>query len=161
MDKRISLLFIFLLFFQTISNGFIAPAQIKAEGSKQSIFTDISFTDEDGNEVNVEESDGNSAITMQIGWSTDGVDIKAEDSESLPLPEGLQIKEEQQGALKAGDAEIGIFHALDDTLTVTFNEAAEAHEEAAGTFEITAFTKNDEIDKDESAEGKENDKETK
>ncbi len=135
-NKRISLLFIFLLFFQTITNGFIAPAQIKAEGSKNSIFTDISL-EEDGNESTV-DPDGKAAINIHINWSTENLDIKEDDSESTSLPTSLVIESDQQGDLKTGETVIGEYHAAGDTITVTFTKEAEEQESAEGSFTVKA-----------------------
>src|SRR5690625_7185497 len=86
LGKRISLLFVFLLFFQTITNGFVAPAQITAQGSKASIFTGISFTDEDGKNEN-----GESTVTVYVDWSIKDVAVEAGYTQTESLPEKLSI----------------------------------------------------------------------
>lgn len=146
MNKRLSILFIFLLLFQTATVGLSSSKQIKAEGSKESIFTDIAVTDE---EKNKSETDKGSAVTMHISWSTNGLEITAEDSESLRLPTGLVIETEQRGELKADETVIGKYHAAGDTINVTFNEAAEEHKNAEGTFEVEAVMNNSEANEEE------------
>lgn len=137
--RRVSVLFIFMLVFQMISSSFVLPAQIKAEGSEQSIFTGISTTDEDDNKVNVEELDGGTAINVGVDWSVENIEVKAESTDSLVLPEELDIKKEQDGTLVANETEIGTFQATTDgAVEVTFNKEVEEHAEAEGRFILEA-----------------------
>ena len=152
MDKRLSILFIFLLLFQTATVGLSSSTQIKAEGSN--IFTDITLTDENNNKINIEEAKGNSAVTMHISWSTENIDITAKDFESLTLPTGLVIETDQRGNLEAGGENIGEYRTAGNTITVRFNEAAEKHKDAEGTFKVEVIVANDdqEDEKEKQAE---------
>ncbi|MEI3611270.1 Cna B-type domain-containing protein [Pseudogracilibacillus sp. SO30301A] len=154
MDKRLSILFIFLLLFQTASNGLLVPVQTKAEGNEKSIFTNMLITDEDGHEVDVKEADEDSIVHVKIDWSIEGKDITSGDTESRKLPTSLVIETEQHGELKAGDTKIGEYRTAGNTVTVSFNEAAEKHEDAKGTFEVEVVVANDnqEDEKEKQAE---------
>src|SRR5690625_323736 len=97
LNKRLSILFIFMLFFQTITSSVALPSQINAEGSDQSIFTGISLTDEDQNKINMDDVDGESAVNVHVDWSIAHEQIKGGSIESFTLPSKLQIQTEQQG----------------------------------------------------------------
>src|SRR5690625_1023498 len=86
---------------------------------------------------------------MNISWSINGLEITAEDSEPLTLPTGLVIETDQRGELKADETVIGEYHAAGDTINVTFNEAAEEHKNAEGTFEVEAVMNSSDVNDEE------------
>ncbi|PXW83624.1 putative surface anchored protein, partial [Pseudogracilibacillus auburnensis] len=141
MKRGIGLLFAFVLVLQTIFTSLGLGSIVTAQGNEQSIFKNFAVVDEDGNEVNLEEVDGDSAVFIHIEWSTKGVEITAEDSESLTLVEELHIKKEQLGELIFDHTEVGTYQAIDDTVTVTFNKEIGKLENANGTFTVEAIIK--------------------
>ncbi|MFA1818864.1 collagen binding domain-containing protein [Virgibacillus oceani] len=154
MNKRLSILFIFMLVFQTVSSSLFLPSQAVAEGSEQSIFTGVSYTDEDGNAINIDEMDDESAVNVHVDWSIAHVEIEAEHTESLSLPEGLLVEEEQQGVLSdaEGETEVGAYQAaIDGAVTVSFNEAITENPEAEGTFVVDAVAVEQQLDQSEEA----------
>ncbi|MEI3604296.1 Cna B-type domain-containing protein [Pseudogracilibacillus sp. SE30717A] len=155
MSKRISLLFVFLLFFQTITNGFIAPAQIKAEGSKNSVFTDITLTDKDGQKVTVAELDAESTVYVHVNWSIAHAEVEEGDTDSFSLPDDLHMVEKQQGELTNDETKVGIYQtATNGTVTVTFNEAVNENPEANGKFVVKAvLAAEEQADQSEKARG--------
>src|SRR5690625_1173541 len=134
MNKRLSILFIFILIFQTISSSVALPSQTSAEGSEQSIFTGISLTDEDGKEINIEDVRGESVVNVHIDWSVSHVEVGEGSAESLTLASELHVEAVQQDALTDGETELGTYEATTDgVVTVESNEAVEDHSEATGT----------------------------
>ncbi|MBP1968503.1 LPXTG-motif cell wall-anchored protein [Virgibacillus natechei] len=141
MNKRLSILFIFMLTFQTISGSLFLPSQAAAEGSdsEQSVFTGISFTDEDGKAVNNDEMDGESAVNVHVDWSIEHVEVEEGSTDSFLLPDELHMEEEQQGALTDGEKEVGTYQAaMDGEVSVSFNDVVEEYTAAEGTFVVNA-----------------------
>src|SRR5690625_7064086 len=68
MNRRVSILFIFMLFFQVVSSGFL-PLQAKAEGLEKGIFTKVTITDEEGNEIE-EGNESEASVEIQDRKST-------------------------------------------------------------------------------------------
>src|SRR5690625_2441600 len=128
-----------MLVFQTVSSSLFLPSQTVAEGSEQSVFTEISFTDEEGKAINIEEIEGESTVNVHVDWSTLHVEVEAEYTESLSLPEELLVEEEQQGVLIDGETEVGAYQAAADrSVMVIFSETVSEYPEASGSFVIQA-----------------------
>ncbi|GAB3789709.1 Cna B-type domain-containing protein [Virgibacillus kimchii] len=139
MNKRLSILFIFMLVFQTISSSLFLPSQSVAEGSEESVFTGVSFTDEDGKAINIDDLDGGLAVNVHVDWSVSHVEIEEGDTASLSLSDKLYVEEEQHGALTDGEVEVGTYQAaLDGAVTVRFDEAIMESPEALGTIVVEA-----------------------
>src|SRR5690625_3136311 len=152
MDKRLSVLFVFLLFFQTITSGFAAPAQITAEGKKQNVIDQVSYKDEQNNKVNIDEMDDQSTIYVHIDWSVhEGVNTEGSHSEQVPLHEKLQIVEEQAGATEIGAYQV----TTDGTIAFDFTEVDEEFAGASGTVEIEVVVDNPEANEAEQVDKKE------
>ncbi|WP_164214952.1 Cna B-type domain-containing protein [Virgibacillus sp. YIM 98842] len=145
MNKRLSILLIFMLIFQTMSSNFILPSPISAEGSGQSVFTGISFTNEDGKAINIDEVDGESAVHVHIDWSISHAEVEEGSTDSMFLPNELHMEEEQYGVLIYDETEVGTYQtATDGVLTVTFNEKIQDHADAEGSIIIQAKSPGDE-----------------
>jgi uncharacterized surface anchored protein len=144
LNKRISILFVFLLIFQTISSSFVLPSQTLAEGTGKSVFTGISFTDEDGREVNMDEVDGESAVRVHVDWSVKHVEVEEGSTASFSLPDRLHMDVEQHGLLTSDDTEVGEYQVSEDGgILVAFDEAIEEYPDAAGSFAINAVAVSD------------------
>ncbi|MBO1005717.1 Cna B-type domain-containing protein [Pseudogracilibacillus auburnensis] len=141
MNKKLSILFILLLLFQSATSNLVLPTRTNAEGSKQSVFTGIKVTDKEGRSFDANTPVG-STVNIHVDWSVLDVDVKEGSSESFDILEeypSLDFDQEQSGVLTHGEVEIGSFQAtVDNTVTVLFNEAVEEHVEANGTFTLEA-----------------------
>ncbi len=128
-----------MLVFQTISSSLILPSQISAEGSEQSIFTGISFTDEEGKTIELDEAVEESAVNVHVDWSIDGIDVKEGSTESIILPSELSVSDEQSGTLGDAEADVGTYKiTTDGKVTVLINDSVVNNPEANGTFEVAA-----------------------
>src|SRR5690625_3330396 len=138
MNKRISILFIFMLFFQAISSGFL-PLQAKAEGLEEGIFTTVTITDEDGNEIE-EGNESDAPVEIHVDWSVSGLDVEPGHTESFTLPTEWQIEDDQEDSIMIEDAEVGQYEAhTDGTVAVTFSDDIDNHQDATGTFIVEAI----------------------
>src|SRR5699024_8750370 len=137
MQRRLSILFALVLLFQTVTSGFIIPAQVAAEGSK-SIFKDFAVTDEQGNAVE-SELPADTTLQLQVDWSAQDVDVSEGSSETAELPADYLISDNQSGKVEDEQTgeHVGDFDVSSDgTVTVTFNEQIEEHPDANGTFAV-------------------------
>ncbi|PAV27670.1 hypothetical protein CIL05_20680, partial [Virgibacillus profundi] len=142
MNKKFSLLFILMLLFQTITSSLALPAQTKAEGSEPSVFTGVTVTDEEGNQVDSESLTEPTNVNVHIDWSVDGVDVEEVSTESITLRSELSVSGAQSGTLGDAEAEVGTYEVTTDgTVTVTFDEAVVENPEANGKFEVAAVLK--------------------
>src|SRR5690625_894659 len=112
MNRRVSILFIFMLFFQVVSSGFL-PLQAKAEGLEKGIFTKVTITDEEGNEIE-EGNESEASVEIHVDWSVSGLDVEPGHTESLTLPTEWQIEDDQEDSIMIEDAEVGQYEAHTD-----------------------------------------------
>ncbi|MYL58299.1 Cna B-type domain-containing protein, partial [Virgibacillus halodenitrificans] len=143
MQRRLSMLFICVLLFQTMISE-IAPSLVKAEGKQQSIFTDSMLTDEEGNNVKLEDVSAGAPVHIHIGWSVKDKDIQADSNETLQLPAELEFSELQEGELGKEGSAIGTYQATTDgMLTVQISNTIENYPDANGTIVLRAVKSSD------------------
>src|SRR5699024_5815702 len=145
MGKRVSIFLVLMLLFQTITSSVFLPLQLHAEGSQQNIFTNMTLKDENGNEVQLAEEEAGTPIYVHVDWSIKDKDIMSGETESLLLPDGLYIDNDQQGFLTYDEVDIGEFQATDDKVIATFNDEATLHTEASGTLIVEATVDSEEV----------------
>ncbi|MGM8364359.1 Cna B-type domain-containing protein [Virgibacillus sp. W0181] len=166
MSKKLSVLFIFLLFFQTITSGFALPGQAIAQGNTDRIITGVTVKDADvpeANDIILDEVDEGTEVYLHVNWSIGNIDLDMikEDSLSIidSIDDTLVIQEEQQGKLSEEEPHLGNYQATTNgIINVQIDEIAEKLEKAKveqknGTFIVTAI-----VEKKESTEGKDADK---
>ncbi len=141
MKKKFSLLFVFLLFFHTLTSSALGiPSEVTAKDLEKSIFTDVSVTDESGAELTDLNEHPGEKVHVNATWSVEGVDVQAGDTDSLELPEELRIEHEQSGTLTTDNVEIGTYKAsTNGKVTVTLNEEVESNTDASGEINIEAI----------------------
>src|SRR5690625_5393814 len=104
MNRRVSILFIFMLFFQVVSSGFL-PLQAKAEGLEKGIFTKVTITDEEGNEIE-EGNESEASVEIHVDWSVSGLDVEPGHTESLTLSTVWQIEDDQEDMIMIEVADV-------------------------------------------------------
>src|SRR5690625_697762 len=122
-----SLLFVFILLFQTIASSIAVPV-LKAEESDQSIFTNVDIIDEDGEILDAEELEGDSTVQVHIDWSVSSIEVEAGSTYAVSLTEPLEIVDQQEGLLTVDDEdeiiEVGVYKAdTDGVLIATLTDA--------------------------------------
>ncbi|MFA8439024.1 SpaA isopeptide-forming pilin-related protein [Pueribacillus sp. YX66] len=140
MRKNLSLVFVFLLFFHTLTSSALGiSSEAIAEGLRESIFTNVLVMDKNDVEIkNIKEHQGEN-VTINATWSVVDVSVEAGDQDLLELPTELLIENEQSGVLASDGVEIGIYKAsANGTISVTFNEQVENHHDASGEINIDA-----------------------
>lgn len=139
MNKRASLLFVFLLLFQTIASGLALPSQIKAEGIDKSVFTSVKVTDEDGNVLRPDAT-AESKVYVYVDWSVSGLDIKEGNTETFTVHPEIFFEQQQTGILMDEAIEVGTYETTEDgAVIVKFTKTVEDYPEASGTIEMEAF----------------------
>ncbi|MFB1052033.1 SpaA isopeptide-forming pilin-related protein [Paraliobacillus sp. JSM ZJ581] len=134
MKKGLSLLMLVTLVFQTIIGSLLLPTQTIASGKQSSIFSNVTVIDEEGKAINLLEQE-RTAGTIQIDWSIEGINVVANDTETLTVPTTVQIEEKKTGSLIVEEKEVGTYVAsTDGNVTVTFTQSIEAYQDAKGTF---------------------------
>lgn len=138
MNRKISILFIVMLIFQTVSSSVLLPAQALAEGQDK-IIDGTSFVDNEGNPIDIEHLNAGEAVNLLVSWTIPEKGVKAEDTDTYTTSEEILVKENQEGKLTVEELEVGSYEAnTDDTITVIFSENAESLGEANGLFVIEA-----------------------
>src|SRR5690625_1081303 len=159
MKRKFNLLFIFLLFFQTVSSGMVVPAQT-LERSEDSMIDQVTYVDEKGEEVNVEDINDDSSIFVSLDWSLkDVIDVEKVHTEELLLLDEVSVTEKQ-----SGDTDFFTYEAkTDGTIAFNFTELKAEdidYEAAEGTIELEVAVQTSEENKEEEKENiEENDKE--
>ncbi|MUV38128.1 Pheromone-processing carboxypeptidase KEX1 [Lentibacillus sp. JNUCC-1] len=135
MNKRLSILFIFMLLFQSISGGLVFAEGAKGS-SGDSIFTDVQLTDSENNPVSDEQSP--ETVNVHIAWTLENIAIEdVKDTYTLSLPEQLQIEGKQQGDVIYEDNTLGSYElSVEGVLTVLLNDIHEEYEHASGEIVI-------------------------
>ena len=142
MTRRISILFVFVLLFQTLLSSFAYPAQINAAGSENKVIKGITVTDGNGNALDEEALEESTDVKVLVDWSIEDVDVVEGITDSITLPPSLSVSESQSGTLGEIDAEVGTYELAENgTVTVSFNESVLESPEANGTFEVAAVLK--------------------
>lgn len=142
MTRRISILFVSMLLFQTLLSSFAYPAQINAAGSENKVIKGITVTDGNGNALDEEALEESTDVKVLVDWSIEDVDVVEGITESITLPSTLSVSESQSGTLGELDAEVGTYELAENgTVTVSFNESVMEIPEANGTFEVAAVLK--------------------
>ncbi|UAT30506.1 hypothetical protein K7T73_18540 [Bacillus badius] len=142
MRKKISAAaFILVLFLHSILSGIGLPVTAAAEGVNASILTDVLLTDSSGTALDAQHrASAEQAIQVMYDWSISGREVQNGDTYSFTLPSELEVPSGQQGSLLTADhINVGTFEAATDgTVTITFNEAAEANPESQGKLTLAA-----------------------
>lgn len=139
LTRRISILFVFMLLFQTLLSSFAYPAQINAAGSENKVIKGITVTDGNGHAIDEDALEESTDVRVRIDWSIGDVDVVEGSTDSITLPPALSVSENQSGTLGETDAEVGTYELAENgTVTVSFNESVMENPEANGTFEVAA-----------------------
>ncbi|SES07900.1 Uncharacterized surface anchored protein [Salipaludibacillus aurantiacus] len=150
--KTLNMLLILALVFQTVSSSVLVPLTASASDNETSVFKDMTFTDNEGQLVDLEDAGKSENINVTVTWSDEKFEITGDYSEVLHLPDELHIKQEIAGDLiikkdeEKDSVEVGNYVILpDQPLTVTFNELIEEYEDVEGTISIHAVTSEKEV----------------
>ncbi|MGP4064266.1 SpaA isopeptide-forming pilin-related protein [Oceanobacillus sp. M65] len=150
MNKRLSILFVFMLLFQTIVSSFAQPISALAEGNETSIFQAVTLLDVEGKALELADAKEGEEVTVQVDWSLADVEPNASGEETHTLSDVLQIQEEQQGVLTYEDAQWGTYLAdTDGNVTITYPETEQEVRNSEGTFVIKALVKKEETETEE------------
>ncbi|SES30675.1 Cna B-type domain-containing protein [Salisediminibacterium halotolerans] len=167
--KTVYIFLIVALVFQTMSNSLLMLPGVSAEDntSEPSVFKDLRFIDEEKNEVGLDDTGDREVVNVQVTWSDEDLNIEEGYTESMELPEALQIKEETSGPISADqesdtaeNENVGDYQVTGDgLLTVDFNEFIEQYDEPKGEIsfgaEIEGNTSDSESDNHEAEESEE------
>lgn len=66
--RKLSILFIFLLIFQTITSSTYLPT-INATEESESVFKVLSLTDKEGNSIEMDEVEEEDEAVLHVNWS--------------------------------------------------------------------------------------------
>ncbi|MFS0612906.1 hypothetical protein [Lederbergia ruris] len=148
MRKRVSLLFITLLILQTLSNGLLLAAPVQAKEHTDNVFSGVNIA---------EPNEESSAVDVRVDWDLKGIDLEIENQFVLPIPEEINIQQEQSGKLLDKETEIGEYKAsADGLISASFNEKAKEHPEAKGNFVIQAEHVEQEVSEGETDQATQN-----
>ncbi|SEO93045.1 Uncharacterized surface anchored protein, partial [Amphibacillus marinus] len=138
MKKKFSMVLIFVLLLNTLSNSAVFMSQATTEPEQRSIFGNLITIDQEGQIVEPSELEVG-AVTVELAWSVVERSVNDGYSETVTLIDELNIDQEQNGELIYKETEIGRYQVTEDnTVTVTFNEEIETHNEAEGKLVFTA-----------------------
>ncbi|NAP00278.1 hypothetical protein FRY77_30315, partial [Halomonas sp. MG34] len=150
MNKRLSILFVFMLLFQTIVSSITQPISALAEGDETSVFQAVTLLNAEGKAFELADAKDGEEVTIQVDWSLAEVEPKASGEETHMLANVLQIQEEQHGVLTYEDAEMGTYLADEDgNVTITYPETEQEVRNSEGTFVIKAIVKKGETETEE------------
>ncbi|WP_054860269.1 Ig-like domain-containing protein [Gracilibacillus sp. JCM 18860] len=158
MNKKLSFLLVFLLFYQTIASSLVFSAENDAEELEQSIVTAVTITDDEGNVLNIADIPTASPENIQVDWSVKDIDVTEGTTESFTIPSGLYLEKEQTGSLTYEEIEVGTFQAsIDGNVELIFYKEVEEHANANGTFllKASAVTESDQPEEPSEPEDKE------
>ncbi|MCE7791738.1 Cna B-type domain-containing protein [Salipaludibacillus sp. CUR1] len=143
--KTLNMLLIMALVFQTLSSSLFIQHAASASDNDSSVFSDITFTDNEGEQVDLEKVDNSKKINVEVSWSDAEVKIKEDYSESLVLLDDIHIEMGKSGSLtieqgaEKEDVGVGTYDiSPDGTLKVIFNEFIQEFEEVEGTIYFDA-----------------------
>ncbi|VEF48981.1 LPXTG-motif cell wall anchor domain-containing protein [Bacillus freudenreichii] len=134
--------FILVLVSHTVLSGSV-PLTAIAKELEQSIFTDVTISDGQGNIIDADQNPDyqtnlDSAVNVTLDWTLEGLEVNDGDTYSFLLPNQLKVQN-QQGSLTASDnTKLGTFQVADGSVTVTFHEEAAKQLNAAGKLTILA-----------------------
>ncbi|UOQ86863.1 SpaA isopeptide-forming pilin-related protein [Gracilibacillus salinarum] len=149
MVRKISILLICMLMFQTVTS-FAVTTQEESEDTATSVFTNVSYTDADGNEV-TDITSATSTIQVNVEWSVEDLQIQSGYAESYELPETLTAQGDQQGTIHTEQTEVGTYEvSKEGILTVTFNERIEEQHDAKGEFRFDTVNHKEEVAEEQS-----------
>jgi len=149
LTKKASIFFIFMLVFQSIAGGLGMPARANAEEATGDIFIDMTWTDEIGNTIQLDELDDGERVLSHIGWSAEGEEIDTEETYRTQLPDAVNIKD-QTGEISTGDHVVGTYHASEaGDISVQFSKEIADFPDANGTLTVEGVYVDDQVDADE------------
>src|SRR5690625_1561962 len=156
MKKGLNILFIFMLVFQSMFTSMAFSNTAAAEGSKKELDTDVTFIDENGDEVDLDEHEGK--LSVQVDWSIDNDSLEAGDKADvhLSISEKIELMSDQSGKLEFENKEIATYDAdVEGNISVEFTEDVEEIEadKLEGTFTLEGEVEaEEEVEEDESKE---------
>ncbi|MGM8213099.1 Cna B-type domain-containing protein [Virgibacillus sp. W0430] len=140
MSKKLSVMFICLLFFQTIMSGFALPSYTIAKGIDDKIITGTTITDAEGNPIHLKETKEGETVHILVDWSIVEVELNQVNKDTVTIPTELLIQHEQNGSLSEENPSAGIYQATTDgAITVHVEKELESIEKKAGSFVIEAL----------------------
>ena len=91
------------------------------------IFTNprLTLNGEEIQNGNIIDIDENTTIQLAYEWHTEGLDVYAEDTASIQLPDIFRQVNIQNQPVIAGGLNVGTYNIVDGQLTITFNENIE------------------------------------
>ncbi|MDX8045505.1 Cna B-type domain-containing protein [Gracilibacillus sp. S3-1-1] len=161
MTRKLSIVLLAVLLFQTLSSSFMLPSQA-ISSSDMSIFKNISVIDEEGNQVDAETMSG-SDVEVSIDWSVADLEVEADSKETITFDSDIVVQQEQTSNLLFEEQQVGEYTAgTDNTVTIRLNEVIEEYPEASGNFVISAVTSDEQQEansEEEAVESKEEEQE--
>ncbi len=153
MRRKISLItFILVLVTHTVLSSSI-PLTAVAKELEQSIFADVTITDEQGTVVDADQNPDNQLnkdeqVNLNFNWSLAEMEVSEGDTYSYMLPSEVIPKAQDEKLLTSGNEEIGTYNVSADGYVIfAFNEKADAN--AEGTLTLQVNFNGDVIDSDE------------
>src|SRR5699024_5631728 len=160
MKKGLNIFFIFMLVFQSMFTSIAFSNTVAAEGSKKELDTDVTYMDEDGDEVDLDEYEGK--LSVQVDWSIDNDSLEAGDKADihLSISEKVALISDQSGKLEFENKEIAIFDAdTEGNISIEFTEDVEEVDadklEGTFTLEGEVEAEEEEFEEEESKEAEE------
>src|SRR5699024_9060575 len=160
MKKGLNIFFIFMLVFQSMFTSIAFNNTVAAEGSKKELDTDVTYMDEDGDEVDLDEYEGK--LSVQVDWSIDNDSLEAGDKADihLSISEKVALISDQSGKLEFENKEIAIFDAdTEGNISIEFTEDVEEVDadklEGTFTLEGEVEAEEEEFEEEESKEAEE------
>ncbi len=133
---------------QTLSNGLLLAAPVQAKEHTDNVFSGVNIA---------EPNEESSAVDVRVDWDLKGIDLEIENQFVLPIPEEINIQQEQSGKLLDKETEIGEYKAsADGLISASFNENAKEHPEAKGNFVIQAEHVEQEVSEGETDQATQN-----
>src|SRR5699024_3050681 len=160
MKKGLNIFFIFMLVFQSMFTSIAFNNTVAAEGSKKELDTDVTYMDEDGDEVDLDEYEGK--LSVQVDWSIDNDSLEAGDKADihLSISEKIALISDQSGKLEFENKEIAIYDAdTEGNISIEFTEDVEEVDadklEGTFTLEGEVEAEEEEFEEEESKEAEE------
>ncbi len=135
MRRKIGLItFILVLVTHTVLSSSI-PLTAVAKELEQSIFADVTITDEQGTVVDADQNPDHQLnideqVNVNFNWSLAEMEVSEGDTYSYKLPSEVIPKTQDEKLLTSGNEEIGTYNvSADGYVTFVFNEKADANAE--------------------------------
>ncbi|GIN98278.1 hypothetical protein J6TS1_41480 [Siminovitchia terrae] len=142
MRRKIGLItFIFVLVSHTVLSSSV-PLTAVAKELEQSIFTNVTITDEQGTIIDADQNSVNQLnideqVNLNFDWSLADMEVSEGDTYSYMLPSEVIPKAQDEKLLTSGNEEIGTYNvSADGHVTFAFNEKADVNAEGTLTLQV-------------------------